>query len=95
MSVDKSSKTRRKFDASFKEDVLKMVASGRPVSDVVQVLGLSASLIHRWNRNSRSSFSASSSTGNSYSNPEAAELERLKAELRRTEMERDILKKLP
>ena len=98
MSVKNSTKSRRKFDDSFKQDVLKMGASGRPVLDIAQALGISASLIHRWNRVSRSA-SANSVSSNYPSTTQqtslSAENERLKAELRRTEQERDILKKLP
>ena len=97
MSVKNLTKSRRKFDDSFKEDIVKMVASGRLVLEVAQALGLSASLIHRWIRKSGSSMSTAApgtSLQRSQTGP-TAELERLKAELRRTETERDILKKLP
>lgn len=97
MSVNNPVKTRRKYDASFKQDVLQMVASGRAVSELAQALGVSASQIHRWIHQSRaltdpSATSDASQRSAGSSNP-AAEFERLKADLRRTEMERDILKK--
>jgi transposase len=74
-----------------------MVASGRPVSELAQALGVSASQIHRWIHKS-SAVSDPSATSDSSHLPSAprntaGELERLKADLRRTEMERDILKK--
>lgn len=95
MSVNNQPKTRRKYDAAFKEDVLKMVASGRPVSELSEALGIAASQIHCWNRMAKSvmgsvnNANASTATQHNLS----AENERLKAELRRTEQERDILKK--
>lgn len=87
---------RRKYDASFKEDVLKMISGGRPISEVSKALGISASLVHRWYKatHSVSAQSGKKGTQSSTSNNDSFEqIERLKAELRRTEQERDILKK--
>jgi transposase len=39
---------RRKYDADFKAEVLKMVANGQSVAYVSQSLGISESLIYRW-----------------------------------------------
>ena len=39
---------RRKYDASFKEGVLRMVYNGRPVSEVAQSAGIGENLIHKW-----------------------------------------------
>jgi transposase len=89
MTGKNSKKTRRKYDASFKEDVLKMIASGRSVSDVAQALGIGTHIIYRWVSLSK----VGESGDNTLSNPYTAENERLKADLRRTEQERDILKK--
>lgn len=96
MSNKKVSKSRRKYDVTFKEDVIKMVASGRPVVDVSQALGVSASLIHRWYKSvQESSVLPGKGKGSFPALPTASfnEIERLKVELRRTEQERDILKK--
>jgi transposase len=89
-------KARRKYDSSFKEDVLKMISAGRPIADVSKALGVSSSLIHRWykathaNSNTSGKNAAQSST---FQQDAFEQIERLKAELRRTEQERDILKK--
>jgi transposase len=96
MSNKKISRSRRKYDATFKEDVLKMVASGRPIPEISQALGVSSSLIHRWYKSSH--YTAVTPGKNGVSLPTSQhisfnEIERLKAELRRTEQERDILKK--
>ena len=48
MTGKKTKQTRRKYDATFKEEVLKMVASGRPVSEIAQALGVGENLIYRW-----------------------------------------------
>lgn len=94
MSVNNQPKTRRKYDAAFKEDVLKMVASGRPVSELSEALGIAASQIHRWSRIAKSVMgNPNNSNAPATQHNLLAENERLKAELRRTEQERDILKK--
>ena len=96
MSNKKVSKSRRKYDVTFKEDVIKMVASGRPVVEVSQALGVSASLIHRWCKSVQEAYVLPGRGKGSFPavpNPLFNENERLKADLRRTEQERDILKK--
>jgi transposase len=83
---------RRKYDATFKKEVLNMVASGRPVSEVSQALGIGENLIYKWRSRSAS--------GNLPSAPLAADSvdlvsrnQELLALLRKAEEERDILKK--
>lgn len=96
MSNKKVSGSRRKYDATFKEDVIKMVASGRSISEISQALGVSASLIHRWYKSSHYTLVTPGKNGVSLPTSQHVsfnEIERLKAELRRTEQERDILKK--
>ncbi len=39
---------RRKYDASFKQEVLEMIYNGRPVSEVAQSLGIGENIIYRW-----------------------------------------------
>lgn len=79
----------RKYDSAFKEEVLKMVASGRPVSEIAQSLGIGDNLIYRWKKN----ISGSSAVSSDQKTDLFTENQHLKAELRRTEQERDILKK--
>ena len=87
---------RRKYDATFKEDVIKMLASGRSTAEVAKALGISSSLILRWYKLSPYRQAATEKKGLSFPlaiDASFTEIERLKAELRRTEQERDILKK--
>jgi transposase len=95
MSNKKVSRTRRKYDVTFKDDVIKMVAAGRPIPEVSQALGVSASLIHRWYKSSLYTSPGPLKSGGLVPASHATidEIERLKGELRRTEQERDILKK--
>ena len=94
MTGKKTKQTRRKYDATFKEEVLKMVASGRPISEIAQALGVGENLIYRWKSVAQNANKGNAGTNASNNLPDStAEIERLKAELRRTEQERDILKK--
>ena len=88
---------RRKYDASFKEEVLQMISQGRPVSEVARSLGIGENIIYRWR--SRSSHTATNSiqqpnTVGKENSPAAGEdqLSLLKR-IRELEQERDILKK--
>jgi transposase len=93
MTGKSTKKTRRKYDASFKEEVLKMVASGRSVPEIAQALGIGDNLVYRW-KNADKAIRNSMNAGESSQQPDLLlENERLRAELRRTEQERDILKK--
>ena len=82
--------TRRKYDASFKEDVLRMVSTGRSVSDVAQALGIGTHIIYRWIKMAKQANAPDNPFSTSDS---SAEIERLKTALHRTEQERDIFKK--
>lgn len=94
MTGKNTKKTRRKYDATFKEEVLKMVASGRPVSEIAQALGIGDNLIYRWKNAAIGGVNKGGGLTNAMQHSDAStEIERLKAELRRTEQERDILKK--
>ena len=90
----KLEKPRRKYDAEFREDVLKMVFAGRPVQEIATSLGINANMIHKW----RSRYTNTMSPVAPLSSVvlaavPGAEHERIKARLREVEQERDILKK--
>jgi transposase len=93
MTGKSSKKTRRKYDDSFKEDVLKMVMSGRPVSEIATALGISENLVYTWKKNAQKAAEAGKGGTGVYDAELAKENERLRAELKRAEQERDILKK--
>jgi len=88
MSEKNSKKPRRKYDPDFKADVLRMVETGRSVSEIARSLGISENLIYRWRAR------VPSQSGDTEGSKDLMlENERLRAELRKTEQERDILKK--
>lgn len=87
----KSVKTsRRKYDAEFKKDVIKMIESGRSVPDVAQSLGIGTNLIYYWvKRSKKKSVRVQRSPDDSFDEDKAA----LQKRIKELEMERDILKK--
>src|SRR5882757_9715746 len=95
MQGKKTVKHRRKYDAEFKEEVIKMAINGRPVREIAESLGISEALIYKWKSRHSGSSVATWPSGNVpiAGDVSAAEYERLKAKLREVEQERDILKK--
>lgn len=105
MTVKDTKKTRRKYDSAFKEEVLKMVALGRPVPKIAQKLGIGENLVYRWKREAegrKASENGPVDRPHPIALPEAlAEIERLSAALKqseterlRAEQDREILKKV-
>ena len=47
-AANESPQTRRKYDADFKTEVLKMIDSGQTAAYVAKALGVSENLIYRW-----------------------------------------------
>ncbi len=75
-----SKKTRRKYGDSFKEDVLKMVMSGRPVAEIATALGISENLVYNWKRNAPKAAEAGKAGASVYDAELAKENERLRAD---------------
>ena len=67
--------SRRKYDATFKKEVLQMVESGRPVSDVARSLGVGENLLYRWKSRSKSKAADSHQTNIPALDPEKLVLE--------------------
>ena len=82
--------SRRKYDAEFKKEVIKMIESGRSVPEVAQSLGIGNNLIYYWvKRSKKKSSPAPSRIDDSFDEDKAA----LQRKIKELEMERDILKK--
>ena len=87
-------KPRRKYDAEFKEDVLKMVFTGRPVQEIATSLGINVGLVHKWKSQHAGAQGPSQALVQVVvADVSAVEHERIKTRLREVEQERDILKK--
>jgi len=85
--------TRRKFGAEFKcEAVRQALQPGNAVATVAQDLGVHESVLRRWLKK-YGSGPADKAAARSVKNAQTQEIERLKRELVRVMMERDIIKK--
>jgi len=83
-------KGRRKYDADFKREVIKMIDSGRSVSDISQSLGLGTNLVYSWIKRAKNRSSPLIASSQATLDEEKASLQKRVKEL---ELERDILKK--
>ena len=76
---------RRQYDDQFKADAVRLVENGqRSVPDVARSLGISTNLLYRWRDLAQAGKGQLANQ---------TELTQLREQLRRTEQERDILKK--
>jgi transposase len=90
MNTEKAKKSkRRKYDADYKAEVLKMLASGQTAPQIATLLGVGENLIYRWKSEQKKRESGPEVGQQSL----RAENEQLRQKLKRVEMERDILKK--
>ncbi len=78
--------TRKKYTPAFRAECVRQVAAGARQSDVARAQGISPALLGRWQRSALEQAVPSSA--------ERDEIKHLRAELKRVEMERDILKKV-
>lgn len=84
-STDDQPVPRKKYTPAFKAECVRQVAAGAKQSDVARAQGISPALLGRWQRAALEQAVPSSA--------EREEIKRLRAELKRVETERDILKK--
>jgi transposase len=91
--------TRRSFTDEFKrEAVSRLASSGRPLTQVATELGIQPSMLRSWRGMVKGTASQMAATAGSpaaavAASAEQAEIRRLRRELERAQMERDILKK--
>lgn len=87
-------KVRKKYDKEFKLMVINLCLSGRDAKELAVEMDLDRSTIQRWvreyNMYSENSFKGN---GNAVRTPEQEEIAKLRADLKQTQIERDILKK--
>ena len=83
-------KSRRKYDADFKKEVMKMIESGRSIPEVSESLGIGNNLVYAWIRQSgKGAMKEQNEPGPLFDEEKVA----LQKRIRELEMERDILKK--
>jgi len=83
---------RRSFTPEFKRDAVRLVQEGKTLTEVAQNLGIARSLLQYWKKQLEKS-SPETFPGQGNASGDAAEITRLKKELRDAREERDILKK--
>lgn len=85
--------TRKKYSKEFKLDAVSLVLEqGYTRAEAARSLDVDASLIRRW-VNEHQTDDDQAFRGNGKLMPEQEEIKKLKAKVKRLEMERDILKK--
>jgi transposase len=85
--------TRRKFGAEFKREAVRQALQpGNAVATIAQDLGVHESVLRRWLKE-YGSGPADKATERPLKNAQTQEIDRLKRELVRVKMERDIIKK--
>ena len=87
--------TRRSFTDEFKREAVSLLASsGRPLTQVATELGIQPSMLRTWRGAANGTAKPAAAPGVPSVVPaEQAEIRRLRRELERAQMERDILKK--
>lgn len=88
-----SSGTRRQYTAEFKSDAVDLIErEGYSVSEAARRLGVDRSCVDRWRRERRQGKSRNEASAASGESSEA-EVRRLREEVRKLRMEKEILKK--
>jgi len=82
--------TRARYTLEFKEEAVRLVTGGERVATVARNLGLSGQTLHNWVKAANNGGLKSSAT--LAVSAEQMEISRLRTELSRVKMERDILK---
>ena len=92
-------KTRREFTPEFKREAVALLeSSGRPTMQIATELGISPSMLRNWRALAHGAAPRSRAAptplpaGSASPADQAAEIARLRRELDRTRMERDVLK---
>lgn len=84
--------TRARYTLEFKQEAVRLVESGQSVAAVARSLGIVEQTLFNWVKASRQGKLKGAETRKAVS-PEQMEISRLRAELARVKMERDILGK--
>ena len=80
-------RTNKKYDEDYKKNIVKLVESGKPISDIEREYGINRKNIYNWKYKYGNIIT---STGEVTNNDEIL---KLKKELQQVKMENEILKK--
>ena len=86
-SITTSPRKRRRYDDAFRAEALRLAAESRSTQAAARQLGISPKLLYKWQKATQPVLEAGSGEG------ESAAMRQLRAEVRRLQQERDILKK--
>jgi len=81
---------RRSFTAEFKADAVKLVQAGRSAGDVAKELDLTETALREWVK--RAEVDAGKGPPGALTTVEREELTKLRRDVKRLQLERDILK---
>jgi len=85
--------TRKKYSKEFKLDAVSLVTEqGYKRSEAARSLGINANMLGRWMKETKTG-DGQAFRGNGKLTPEQEEVRNLKAQVKRLQMEKDILKK--
>ncbi len=86
-------KVQKTYTPEFKREAVRLAqSSGKPITQVARELGISDTSIHQW-RKELAEHGSEAFPGSGHQTAQEEEIRRLKRELERVQMERDILKK--
>lgn len=88
-----SKSKRARYTLEFKIEAVRLVRGGQSVAAVSQVLGVASQTLHNWVQAEAGGLLKGAAA--KPVSPEQMEISRLRTELARTKMERDILKNRP
>jgi transposase-like protein len=91
MSKREVLRNRARYTAEFKQEAVRLVKAGQDVSGTANALGIPKQTLSVWV--TQATHGVLPGAGNRVVSAEQMELTRLRAELARVKMERDILKK--
>jgi transposase len=94
MEVKKTKKTHAHYEPDFKEEILRMLNSGKNVDEISKTFGIGRNVLYTWkNKSQMKTKNKTSEEQTAYSLKLVSENELLKKENTRLQSERDILKK--
>ncbi|MNL55247.1 Transposase [compost metagenome] len=94
MEVQRGIKTRKSYDADFKQEVTRLLVSGRSAKEISETFGIAENLLYRWKRMATMKTKTKNwQKEDSNAGKLSAENARLRAEVERLKTDREILKK--